>query len=789
VNRKGRFGRTSAPQPGDPALPHLPSRDELMAYIQGNGGADPAAKRPLRLGKREIARAFGLKGKTRIALKRMLKDLESEGAITLKRRTLVKTGHMPAVVAVEIFARDNDGDLLARPLEWDEDHDGDLPKILILPSSRARPALHTPGIGERALARIEPIGDATARGPAYQGRLIKLLPRAKAQILGIFRHHEGAGGRIIPVDKKNMSRELLVPEGAQNGAKDGDLVSVELARLDHGRSAARVKERLGSLSSERAISLIAIHSHMIPHEFSAAALGSAERAHASQTPEREDWRHLPFVTIDPADARDHDDAVHAESDPNNPGGHILHVAIADVAAFVPPGSALDEEALERGNSVYFPDRVVPMLPERISNDLCSLLPDRDRPALAVRLVIAADGRKTGHSFHRVTIRSRARLSYPQAQAMVEAEGVSPEAEGTAVLRRLWAAYACLKTARERRGPLDLDLPERKLILRADGTLDRVIIPVRLEAHRLIEELMILANVAAAETLEACHQPLIYRAHDEPTIEKLKALSEFLASINIKLNPAKPPRPRDFNAILAAVSGAAHENLVNEVVLRAQSQAEYTAENYGHFGLNLRRYAHFTSPIRRYADLVVHRALITGLRLGGESTGQATASLDEIAARISAAERRAMAAERETVDRLIASHLSERIGASFSGRIAGVTRAGLFVKLADTGADGFVPAASLGDDYFRYDEALHALIGTRTRLMHRLGDSVEVRLVEAAPFAGALRFELIENGEAHRGSAARGLRVALSGRKTKSKNAHKDKGARKRQAAARPGSKR
>ncbi len=382
------------------------------------------------------------------------------------------------------------------------------------------------------------------------------------------------------------------------------------------------------------------------------------------------------------------------------------------------------------------------------------------------MVIDADGRKTSHSFHRVAIRSIARLAYPQAQATVDGTDVgTANSRLAALLPQLWAAYARLKSARERRGPLDLDLPERKLILRADGTLDRVVTPARLEAHRLIEELMISANVAAAETLEAVRQPLIYRAHDEPTIEKLKALSEFLASINIKLNTAKPPRPRDFNAILEAVRGTAHESLVNEIVLRAQSQAEYSVENYGHFGLNLRRYAHFTSPIRRYADLVVHRALIAGLNLGSGGAGPAGPTLEEIAARISAAERRAMVAERETVDRLIARHLSERIGGRFMGRIAGVTRAGLFVKLAETGADGFVPAASLGEDYFRYDELLHALIGARSAMLHRLGDSVEVRLVEAAPFAGALRFELMENCEASRRLPGRGTRAG-PGRKTK-----------------------
>jgi ribonuclease R len=345
------------------------------------------------------------------------------------------------------------------------------------------------------------------------------------------------------------------------------------------------------------------------------------------------------------------------------------------------------------------------------------------------------------------MRSVAKLSYAQVQAAWDG---TPDDETRGllgdVLTPLFAAYESAKIGRERRAPLDLDLPERKLVLKADGTIDRVITPPRLEAHRLIEEFMILANVAAAEALEQAHQPLIYRAHDEPSLEKLNALSEFLASIDIKLAKGQVLTPRQFNGILARVKDSEHEHLVNEVVLRTQAQAEYVTENYGHFGLHLRSYAHFTSPIRRYADLIVHRALIRALHLGPDGLpNMANDELAEVAARISAAERRAMAAERETIERLIASHLAEHVGATFEGRISGVTKVGLFIKLHDTGADGFVPAATLGTDYFRYDESRHALIGNRTGVTHRLGDEVTVRLVEAAPFAGALRFELLSEG--------------------------------------------
>jgi len=465
---------------------------------------------------------------------------------------------------------------------------------------------------------------------------------------------------------------------------------------------------------------------------------------------REDWRDLPLVTIDPPDAKDHDDAVHAapDEDPHNAGGFVLTVAIADVAAYVRPGTAMDREAQERGNSVYFPDRVVPMLPEKISNDLCSLRPGVPRPALAVRMVIGPDGRKKSHSFHRVMMRSAAKLSYSQAQAAID--GRTDEVTGPIldpILKPLWAAYACVKRARDIREPLFLDLPERKIVLKPDGTVDRIFVPERLEAHRLIEEFMILANVAAAETLERAESELIYRVHDEPSLEKMRSLSEVLASIGLKLSSQGALKPELFNRILRSVDGSEHQLFINEVVLRSQSQAEYSAENYGHFGLNLRRYAHFTSPIRRYADLIVHRALIGALKLGkdGLPPDATRAELIEISARISAAERRAMAAERETIDRLIAHFLADRIGAAFDGQISGVTKAGLFIKLAETGADGFVPAATIGADYYRYDERTHSMQGERTGETYRLGDKVQVKLVEAAPVAGALRFELLSQG--------------------------------------------
>jgi ribonuclease R len=722
----------------------LPTREELIAFIGKEGGA---------VGTREIARAFGLKNADRAALRAMLRDLADDGVIEKRRKKLVHAGILPSMVVADITARDADGELIAIPAEWDATH-GEPPKIRLSVPRRGRSGEPVPGVGDRALVRTETSSEAED-GILYRGRPIKVIDRARHRVLGIFRALAAGGGRLVPVDKKNLGRELAIPQGATLGAEDGDLVAAEVSRsAGLGLPTAQVKERLGSLASEKAVSLIAIHAHGIPHEFSREALREAEEARAvglgGGPQRREDWRDVAFVTIDPSDAKDHDDAVFARSDtdPKNPSGFLIDVAIADVAHYVTPGSALDREALARGNSVYFPDRVVPMLPERISNDLCSLKAGLDRPAIAVRMVIGADGRKREHRFHRVLIRSLARLDYAEVQAAMDGTPNDATAPLLApVIAPLYAAYEALKRAREARGPLDLDLPERKILLKPDRTIDRVISPPRLAAHRLVEEFMILANVAAAETLERAGVPLVYRVHDEPAVEKLHALREFLATLDIALPKGGVVRPEGFNRVLDRVRGRPAEALVNEVVLRSQAQAEYAAENYGHFGLNLKRYAHFTSPIRRYADLVVHRALIRALRLGeGGLPAHADArSLGEIAARISAAERRAMAAERETVERLVAHFLADRIGASFAGRIGGVTRAGLFVKLDETGADGFIPAATLGNEYFRYNERAHALEGDETGETYRLGDKVSVRLVEAIPVAGALRFEMLSQG--------------------------------------------
>ncbi|PAP93318.1 ribonuclease R [Mesorhizobium wenxiniae] len=708
---------------------YRPSRDEILRYI---------AENPDRSGKRDIAKAFALRGEDRIWLKDILRDLQDEGLLTKERKRLARVGAVAHVAVLDIFGRDADGVLLAHPTE--AVGNGEPPVIAIRVSRGGGP---TPGIGDRVLAKTFPIDDAT--GPAYTGRVMKIFEKRTDAVLGVFRVLQDGTFRIEPVERRQP--ELVVDKEFQNGAKNGDLVEVEPARASrYGLPRAKVLTVLGSLTNEKAVSMIAIHAHDIPHIFPADVIAEAEAVKPATLAGREDWRKLPLVTIDPADAKDHDDAVFAISDPDekNPGGVVVTVAIADVAAYVRYGTALDREALKRGNSVYFPDRVVPMLPERISNDLCSLRDGQDRPALAVRMTFSADGRKLRHSFHRIMMKSAAKLAYPQAQAAID--GAPDDKTGPildTVLKPLWDAYAVVKRGRETRQPLELELPERKILLKEDGTVDRVVVPERLDAHKLIEEFMIQANVAAAETLEAKRQALVYRIHDAPSLAKQESLREFLQTLGLSLARGAQMRPNQFNGILDRVRGANHEGLVNEVVLRTQMQAEYSPSNIGHFGLNLKRYAHFTSPIRRYADLIVHRGLIAALGFGaGGLTQDEAERLEEVSALISATERRAMAAERDTVDRLIAAYLAERVDDRFDARISGVTKSGLFVQLPQYGADGFIPVSSLDGDYYIYDETARSLFGERTGKGYQLADRVEVRLIEVAPMAGAMRFEML-----------------------------------------------
>lgn len=740
MSRKPK-GKTGTKSGGPKQRDGLPGREEILDYIKSSPG---------RVGKREIARAFGIKGSERLDLNRMLAGMTEDGVLSGDPKRLQKKGSLPSVTVLEVIGRDDDGDLIAKPVVWEEE--GERPAVLLPVRSARGPEVDIDasiGVGDRVLARITELEEADVAGYRFEASPIKRLPREKRRLIGIYRAHKKGGGTIEPIDRKQL-RSWSIRGGDEGDAKDGDLVRFDLGRK--GRlhvPQARVLESLGNPDDQRQISLIAVHAHGIPDDFPEGVITEAETLKEPTLSGRVDLREVPLVTIDPPDARDHDDAVYAEpdTDPANPNGWVVLVAIADVSHFVRPGSRLDHEAQVRGNSVYFPDRVVPMLPERISNDLCSLREGENRACLVVRMVFDKDGAKRSHTFMRAMMRSAAKLSYQEAQAAIEgrpSDKAGPLLER--VLRPLWAAYDVLAAARDKRAPLDLDLPERKILLDEKGRVKDVVTPERLTAHRLIEEFMIQANVAAAEQLEHRKTPVVYRIHDQPSKEKLSSLRDFLDTLGMKVPQASALKPGHFNGILARAKELPVSDLVNEVVLRSQSQAEYNIDNIGHFGLNLSRYAHFTSPIRRYADLIVHRALVKAMKLGeGALEDSEVGKLREVAQQISDAERRAMSAERETADRLIAAHLADRIGAKFTGRIAGVTRSGLFVRLKDTGADGFVPVSSLNNDFYNFDETHRALIGKRTGETFRLGDTVEVRLVEAVPSAGALRFEMLSEG--------------------------------------------
>jgi ribonuclease R len=687
--------------------------------------------------KRDLAKILGLKGSDRIQLKRILKELEAEGAIEgRQKKGFVKRGELPDVGIVEVTGVDEDGELLARPLAWDSNEEP--PRVYVIPPKDGG----APGSGDRLLARLE------RHGESYEARIIRRLEReTPTRLIGVLRDAPATGWRLVPIDKKART-EYALDKSDLGGAKHNELVAAEpKAGRIAGFSRVQVVERIGSMDSPKTISLIAIHDHGIPTEFPKTVIEEAKAAKPIEPVGRTDLRAVPLVTIDPPDARDHDDAVWAgtDDDAGNPGGHVVLVAIADVAHYVTPGSALDKEALKRGNSAYFPDRVVPMLPEELSADLCSLKEGVDRPCLVARMVFDRHGRKKSHTFLRAVMRSAARLTYAQAQAAFDG---NPHAGMTETVKKtladLWEAYKSLTVARNLRDPLDLDLPERRVILGADGKVASIAYRERLESMKLIEEFMVLANVAAAEALEKAKTPLIYRVHDTPSKEKLFAFSDFLRTLNISFAKGQVVQPGTFNRILAGAKGSPHEKVMNDVVLRSQAQAIYDPANIGHFGLNLAKYAHFTSPIRRYADLIVHRALIRSFNFGeGGLSDREMAGLGATAEHITMTERRAMAAERDSTDRYVAAFMEDRIGETFDARVTGVTRFGLFVRLAESGAEGLIPIRSLGADFFLHDEKRQALIGQRSRVSYGMGDPLAVKLMEAAPLTGGLRFALVD----------------------------------------------
>ena len=706
-------------------MTRIPSKAEILDWI---------AENPTKTAKRDIAKAFGIKGATRIDLKRLLRELEDEGRLTKRKSSYRDANALPPVSVLEVMGPDNDGDLFARPLEWAGE--GDAPRILLVLKD-ADPAL---GAGDRILGRLTEVkGD----DHAYSARLIRRIGTNPLRILGVFRAGS-EGGRVLPVDKGSQ-KEWTVAADATGGAKDGELVEAEHAgpKGRMGLPKARIITRLGDPSEPRAVSLIAIHQHGIPDHFPDAVIAEADRAKPAPLGKRTDLRHLPLVTIDPWDARDHDDACCAI--PNGSGGFALWVAIADVAHYVTPGSELDREARTRGNSTYFPDRVVPMLPDRLSGDLCSLHEGVERACIAVEMQVDGAGKMSSHRFVRGLMKSPASLNYEEVQAAMDgdvSDKVAPLLDD--VIRPLYGCYHALRLARAERQPLELDLPERQIVLNDDGKVTDVAFKDRLGAHRMIEEFMVLANVAAAETLTAKKTALLFRVHEEPTPEKMEALRETAEAAGLQLAKGQVLKTAHLNRLLSQAAGTDDAELINISTLRSMTQAYYNPENFGHFGLALRSYAHFTSPIRRYADLIVHRALVSAHGWGKDGlTPEDEALLAETAKAISETERRSMMAERDTTDRYLAAFLNDRVGAVMGGRISGIAKFGVFVKLDETGADGMIPIRNLGAEYFHYDADSQTLMGSDTGVVISLGLRVTVKLVEAAPVTGGLIVDLVE----------------------------------------------
>lgn len=680
---------------------------------------------PTPAGKREIARAFGLHGADKIALKALLKDMADEGLIdSAPGRSFHKMGGLPKVTVLRIIDVEDD-QVIGVPDVW-QGEGMPAPRLRVIEKAR-RGAL---GVGDRVLCRTE------ERGAGHVAHPMKKLARSEESFLGVVAFEDNRHW-LRPIDKRERRDTQITDLG---GAKVGDLVRAEKGGRAP-RITARVAEVLGDPFAPRAFSLIAIHKFGIPDAFPAAVIEEAETVSRLSLGDREDLRHLPIVAIDPADARDHDDAVWAESD--GVGGFRAIVAIADVSFYVRPGSALDREAKKRGNSVYFPDRVVPMLPETLSAEMCSLKSGQDRAALACHLTINKAGKVTAWRFTRAVIRVVANIAYEEAQAAIDAG--AHNLLDTA-LRPLWDCWALLAKARDAREPLDLDLPERRVVLDAAGRIASIAVRERLDAHRLIEDFMIAANVAAAKALEAKRAPCMYRVHAPPAREKLVALKDYLETFDVPFALGQVVTPKVFNYILTRVGEADFRPQIMEQILRTQTQAYYAPVNQGHFGLSLGSYAHFTSPIRRYADLLVHRALVGAYGLGeGALTGDEAARMTVLGEAISQCERRAMEAERETVDRYVAAYLSERVGQIVETRISGVTKFGFFASVEGLGGDGLVPISTLGAEYFRHDEANHRLIGEDSGDTYSLGQRLQLRLVEANTASGALRFELPEGG--------------------------------------------
>ena len=708
----------------------LPTKQDLLLWLKDN---------PNKVSKREIAKAFSITGSYKIGLKKLILDLENEREARSKSNSESFISVIPSTVICIVKGPDKDGDIFLDLLDWSEGEE--IPKIFYFERSGSIPV----SVGDRILCELTKV---EGKDYHYEAKLIRRISKTNnsSKIIGVFRV-SSSGGTLEALSKR-LNTIWTIPRNAVNGSVDGDIVEAEQTspKSRFGMPKARVISILGKTDDSKAISLIAIHEHSIVNEFSKETLSEAVNSAPVTLVDRDDLRHIPFVTIDPADARDHDDACYVELDLDveNKGGFIVWIAIADVAHYVQPNSLLDGEARNRGNSTYFPDRVVPMLPENLSADLCSLHEGEDRPCLALKMILDSGGKKTSQQFFRGLMRSRGSLVYREVQEAIDgnpSKKIQPILES--ILKPLYKCYEVLQNTTKERGPLILDLPERKILLDDSGKVASIEFLDRLDAHKVVEELMILANVAAAEELFNNKSYFLYRIHEEPEKEKVNTLREIVKSCGLSFSKGQVLKTHHLNSLLCNAKETEYSELVSMSILRSMPQAYYGAQPIGHFGLALRRYTHFTSPIRRYADLVTHRAIIETINRGQNPLCEfGPGELEAIGESISICERRSMLAERDTVDRYLAAFFSDRLGLEVLGTISGVARFGIFVKIDESGADGLVPVSTIGNEYFRYNREKQVLVAERTGLVLGLGKRVLVRLVETNALTGGLTLQLI-----------------------------------------------
>ena len=743
----------------------LPTAAEVIQFLAKLEG-QPASKR-------EIAKHFRIKGQeARVDLKFLLKEMlldgqiENDKAKTFRLLTEKSTEAGAESIRLNVTGKNEDGELLCEPVN--ENLKDDYPTIVLDTQSNA-------DIGDVVIANLHPMNDGEFLATITQKE--KKEEKEPSTIMGVYRERVNGPNAFMALSKELSKIDFAVPNLPKGlKIKDGAVVNVKAGkRPQFGPTPVEIIEVISDELKGTEIA-IGIRNHELPHQFPDDMLAYTEKLKSiseEDLKDREDIRHIPIVTIDGEDAKDFDDAVWAEpweSDKVKGGFHII-VAIADVAHYVKEGSPLDKEAFVRGNSVYFPGYVIPMLPEKLSNDLCSLRPHEDRPTMVCHMWIDADGKLKKHKFTRAVIHSHARLTYNQVQQALNGdvpEVVKPVMEST--IAPLYMAFKALLKNRSKRGALDLDVPETVIMMDDAGEITTLEKRSRFESHQLIEEMMVLANVAAASELQTKGAPCLYRIHPEPSELKLDALKLSMKDFGLRLEGNISPL-----AIQKTLNNARDENkdALYMTVLRSLEQARYDPENVGHFGLALERYAHFTSPIRRYSDLIVHRSLIHNLRLAGFKQIEQPKNLINVADHLCITERRAQKAEWEVKDRLTVRYYSEYVGNKFKARITTLTKFGMFLSIDDGAAEGMMPYRFMNDDHYIYNEQKNSLFGKRTKRTIKVGHTMVVKLVEADAVTGRLTFAPEGTKEEDLKDNRKGRRGKLYGRKASDKRSEKD----------------